>query len=446
METINILRDGNMTKSLIKLGMPVVITMLIMAVNNVVDTFWVARLGTLPVAAVSIAFPISLFFTGIGLTFGVGGGAYISRLLGAKQVDKAGQVASVSIITAFLTGMSVALLCYLFLPQILVFMGADDATMRLATGYGRLFIVSCVIGTINVSSGNIMVSQGASKISGMAMIFGAVINMVLDPLFIYTLHGGVEGAAWATIIAQVLTTFTYVLYFRKSPIKISPTLFKPTRQIYGEVIKIGISMLLLQFLQSLSISLLQNAAVRYGSEAVAAIGIVLKIVTLGTNVVFGFVKGLQPIAGYNYGAKNYMRLNEAIRCSLVLTTSFCVLWSLVIFFFTDSIIACFGNDEGVKDIAKEALRANTSMFFTFGFQFVYSTLYTSMGKAKQTLILNISRQGIFFIPAILVLPLYFGLEGVLYTQAVADFLTTVLTLFFALNIHRKSNQININQI
>lgn len=280
METINILRDGNMTKSLIKLGMPVVIAMLVMAVNNVVDTFWVARLGTLPIAAVSIAFPISLFFTGIGLTFGIGGGAYISRLLGANQVDKAGKVASVSIITAFLTGLLTALSCYLFLPKILVFMGADNTTMQLATSYGKLFIVSCIIGTINVSSGNIVVSQGASKISGMAMIFGAVVNMLLDPLFIYTLNGGVEGAAWATIVAQLLTTFIYVLYFRKSPVKVSLTRFKPTRQMYCEVIKIGISMLLLQFLQSLSLSLLQNASARYGSEAVAAIGIVLKIIAV----------------------------------------------------------------------------------------------------------------------------------------------------------------------
>ncbi|WP_036932248.1 MATE family efflux transporter [Prevotella sp. HUN102] len=442
METFNILRDGNMTKSLIKLGMPVVVAMLVMAVNNVVDTFWVARLGTLSVAAVSIAFPISLFFTGIGLTFGIGGGAYISRLLGAKQVDKAGQVASVSIITAFLMGLFTALFFYLFLPKILIFMGANNATKSLATSYSKLFIVSCVIGTINVSSGNIVVSQGASKISGMAMVFGAVVNMLLDPIFIYTLHGGVEGAAWATIIAQLLTTLIYVLYFRKSPVKVSLTRFNPTLQIYGEVIKIGISMLLLQFLQSLSISLLQNAAVRYGSEAVAAIGIVLKIVTLGTNVVFGFVKGLQPIAGYNYGAKNYGRVRESIRCSLILTTSFCIVWSLVILSFTESIIACFGDDQGVKTIAEEALRANTILFFTFGFQFVYSTLYTAMGKAKQTLLLNISRQGVFFIPAILFLPSYFGLGGVLYTQAVADILTTLLTLFFALNIHRKLKQIN----
>lgn len=440
METINILRDGNMTKSLIKLGMPVVIAMLVMAVNNVVDTFWVARLGTLPIAAVSIAFPISLFFTGIGLTFGIGGGAYISRLLGANQVDKAGKVASVSIITAFLTGLLTALSCYLFLPKILVFMGADNTTMQLATSYGKLFIVSCIIGTINVSSGNIVVSQGASKISGMAMIFGAVVNMLLDPLFIYTLNGGVEGAAWATIVAQLLTTFIYVLYFRKSPVKVSLTRFKPTRQMYCEVIKIGISMLLLQFLQSLSISLLQNASARYGSEAVAAIGIVLKIVTLGTNVVFGFVKGLQPIAGYNYGAKNYIRVREAIRYSLILTTSFCIVWSLVILLFTDSIISCFGDDQGVKVIAEEALRANTILFFTFGFQFVYSTLYTAMGKAKQTLLLNISRQGIFFIPTILILPLYFGLGGVLYTQAIADFFTTLLTFFFALSIHRELKQ------
>ena len=137
-------------------------------------------------------------------------------------------------------------------------------------------------------------------------------------------------------------------------------------------------MLCLQLLQTLSISLLQRAAVKYGAEAVAAVGIVLKIVTLGTNVVFGFVKGLQPMAGYNYGAENFQRVKEAVRCSLILTTSFCVLWSTFILVFASPVISCFGKDETMQEIARIALRANTLMFFTFGFQFVYSTLYMAI--------------------------------------------------------------------
>ena len=435
---VNILQEGSMMKALTKLGIPIVIAMLIMAIYNVVDTFWVARLGTLPVAAVSVVFPLSLVFLGIGLMFGVGGGVYISRLLGAKQIAKAGQVASVSVITSVILAALIALVCNAFLPEILLFMGANEEMMSLAEAYGRLFIVSCVIGTLNVSMSNIIVSQGASKTSATAMIIGSIINVALDPLFIYTFGWGVEGAAWATILSRIITTTIYIRFFlTKAEVKVSFTLFAPTIRMYLDIIKIGISMLFLQLLQTLSISLLQKAAVKYGAEAVAAMGIVLKIVTLGTNVVFGFVKGLQPMAGYNYGACNFQRLREAVRCSLILTTSFCVLWSTFILVFASPVISCFGKDETMQEIAQIALRANTLMFFTFGFQFVYSTLYMVIGRARQSLLLNIGRQGLFFIPVILLLPSYWGLNGVLYAQPVADVFATLMTLFFAIQIHRE---------
>lgn len=431
---VNILREGSMMKALTKLGIPIVIAMLIMAIYNVVDTFWVARLGTLPVAAVSVVFPISLLFLGIGLMFGVGGGVYISRLLGAKQVVKASQVASVSVITSVMLAALIALVCNAFLPDILLFMGANEEMISLAESYGRLFIISCVIGTLNVSMSNIIVSQGASKTSASAMIIGSIVNVALDPLFIYTFNWGVEGAAWATILSRIITTAIYIRFLTKAEVKVSLALFAPTIRIYADIIKIGISMLFLQLLQTLSICLLQKAAVKYGAEAVAAVGIVLKIVTLGTNVVFGFVKGLQPMAGYNYGAGNFQRLREAVCCSLILSTSFCVLWSILIVIFTSPIISCFGKDETMQEIARIALRANTIMFFTFGFQFVYSTLYMAIGRARQSLLLNIGRQGLFFIPIILLLPSYWELNGVLYAQPIADVFATLMTLFFAVRI------------
>ncbi len=285
---------------------------------------------------------------------------------------------------------------------------------------------------------NILVSQGASKTSASAIIIGSIVNVVLDPIFIYTFNWGVEGAAWATIISRIITTIIYIrFFFMKAEVKVSFSLFTPTISMYVEIIKIGISMLLLQLLQTLSISLLQRAAVKYGDEAVAAVGIVLKIVTLGTNVVFGFVKGLQPVAGYNYGAGNFRRLKEAIRCSIILTASFCALWSILIVVFTAPIINYFGKDETMHGIARTALRANTIMFFTFGFQFVYSTLHMAIGRARQSLLLNIGRQGLFFIPAILLLPSYWGLNGVLYAQPVADVFATLMTLFFAIQIHKE---------
>ena len=195
-------------------------------------------------------------------------------------------------------------------------------------------------------------------------------------------------------------------------------------------------MLILQILQTISISKISYAASFYGEEAIAAMGIVLRIVTLGTNVVFGYMKGLQPLAGFNYGAKNYGRVREAIKASIKWTSVFCIVWTLIIYVFAPSILSIFGTDENVLNIAVPALRAGVIMFITFGFQFTYSTLYLSMGKALGGVFLNSLRQGIIFIPIILLFPKFMGLNGVIYAQTVSDLITTIITIPFAISIHK----------
>ena len=196
-------------------------------------------------------------------------------------------------------------------------------------------------------------------------------------------------------------------------------------------------MLILQILQTISISKISYAASFYGEEAIAAIGIALRIVTLGTNVVLGYMKGLQPLAGFNYGAKNYERVRGAIKASIKWTNVFCIVWTLIIYIFSPSILSIFGTDENVLNIAVQALRAGVIMFITFGFQFTYSTLYLSMGKALGGIFLNSLRQGIVFIPIILMLPKFMGLNGVIYAQAISDLITTIITIPFAISIHKK---------
>ena len=186
-----------------------------------------------------------------------------------------------------------------------------------------------------------------------------------------------------------------------------------------------------------SISKISYAASFYGEEAIAAMGIALRIVTLGTNVVFGYMKGLQPLTGFNYGAKNYERVRGAIKASIKWTNVFCIVWTLIIYIFSPSILSIFGTDENVLNIAVPALRAGVIMFITFGFQFTYSTLYLSMGKALGGIFLNSLRQGIVFIPIILLLPKFMGLNGVIYAQAISDLITTIITIPFAISIHKK---------
>lgn len=436
---IKILKEENIDKSLFKLGIPMVISLLVAALYNVVDTYFVSGLGKEAVAAVSVAFPIQLIFLGIGLTFGAGSGSYISRLLGAKNNKEANIVATVSLFSSAIMAIIIAIVLFYSLDSVMKFIGATPVIMELAKTYTSLFIIGGVLGAVNVTLGNLAVSQGAAKISLKAMIVGSLSNIILDPIFIFKLNLGVKGAAIATLIARVITSLMYLIYFigDKNLIKIKIQNFKPTVAIYKEILKIGISLLILQILQTIAISKISYAASFYGEEAIAAMGIVLRIVTLGTNVVAGYMKGLQPIAGFNYGAKNYERVQEAIRSSIKWTTLFCIVWTAIIYLFTPSILSIFGKDKDVLRIAIPALRAAVIMFITFGFQFTYATLYLAIGKALAGAFLNSLRQGIVFIPVILLLPKMMGLDGVIYAQVISDVLTTIITVPFALSVSKQ---------
>lgn len=435
---IKILKEENIDKALFKLGIPMVISLLVAALYNVVDTYFVSGLGKEAVAAVSVAFPIQLIFLGIGLTFGAGAGSYISRLLGGNDKKEASIVATVALLTSAILGIVTAIALFCYLDGVLKFMGAIPSIIEISKSYTGIFIVGGILGTVNVTLGNLAVAQGAAKISLKAMIVGSISNMILDPIFIFGLNLGVRGAAIATLIARVITSLMYLIYFvgDKNLIEIKLPNFKPTVAIYKDILKIGISMLILQILQTISISKISYAASFYGEEAIAAMGIVLRIVTLGTNVVFGYMKGLQPLAGFNYGAKNYERVREAIKASVKWTNVFCVVWTVIVYIFAPSILSIFGTDENVLNIAVPALRAAVIMFITFGFQFTYSTLYLSTGKALEGVFLNSLRQGIVFIPIILLLPKLMGLNGVIYAQTISDLITTIITIPFAINVNK----------
>lgn len=263
---IKILKEENIDKALFKLGVPMVISLLVAALYNVVDTYFVSGLGKEAVAAVSVAFPIQLIFLGIGLTFGAGAGSYISRLLGGNNKKEADVVATVSFLSSAILGIITAITLFCNLDRMLKFMGAIPSIMELSKSYTGIFIVGGILGAINVTLGNLVVAQGAAKISLKAMIVGSISNMILDPIFIFGLNLGVRGAAIATLIARVITSMMYVIYFigDKNLIEIKLPNFKPTISIYQEILKIGISMLILQLLQTISISKISYAASFYG--------------------------------------------------------------------------------------------------------------------------------------------------------------------------------------
>lgn len=442
------MEEGDITKTLFKLGIPMVVSMLVIALYNVVDTYFVSNLGTQQSAAVSVAFPLSFYFSGVGLTLGVGAASYISRLLGGKNFKNANKVASVAFYTAGIISIILMIVCFLFVEQILIFMGATETILPYALKYAHVFIVSMLFSTINVCAGNLAIAQGEAKITLKAMIFGSVLNIILDPIMIRSMDMGVKGAGLATLISQIVTTLVYFKFFfgKKSYVKMQLKEFKPTVEIYREIIKVGISMLLLQALTGFSMSLISKNASIYGDAEVSAMGIVLRIVTLGTNVIFGFMKGYQPFVGYNYGAGNYDRVKNITRNAIKWSTVYCIIWMVIVILFSNSIMRIMINDAEVIRIGTRALKVNTAMFFTFGFQFTYATLYLSMGKALAGGILNIGRQGLFLIPIIMILTKFLAFDGVIYAQPVADIISTLITIPLAIKvINELNNRVLLNK-
>lgn len=439
-QKLQMMREEKIPRVLIKLGVPTMIGMIVSALYSVVDAYFVGWLGTSQIGAVSIVFPIVQIIVGLGMTFGSGAASYISRLLGEGKPDEANRTASTALFSSLFVGIVSIAIAMCFLDSILIGLGATETILPYAREYAVIFVTGSILNIFNITMNNIITAEGRPKLTMIAMLIGCGLNVILDPIFIILLGFGVQGAAIATVISQAATTCLYVWFIlgKKGYLRFSPRLFALNGRIYGEVFKVGVPILVFQLLSSAAMGLSNTAASVYGDSAVAAVGVVTRLMTLGTYVVFGYMKGFQPVAGYNYGAKNYARVQEATKFSLLWATIFCAVAALLMIVTPEQILLLFSKSDTVLiAIGTRMLRANGIIFALYGFQMVYMALFLAMGRGKEGGLLSISRQGLFYIPAILIMPGLFGLEGVIWAQPVADFLTVILTAVLAMGINRK---------
>ena len=427
-------------KALLSLGLPTMVGMLINALYNLVDAYFVSGLGTDPMGAITVAFPLGQVVVGLGLLFGNGAAAYLSRLLGREDRETADRVASTALYSGVLVGAAVIVCSLFFLEPILRRSGALDSVLPYAMTYARIYVASSIFNVFNVTMNNIVSSEGAAKTAMGALLTGAVLNVALDPLFIYALDLGIAGAAVATALSQMVSTAVYLRYIlrKRSVFSFRLRAFHLSDGILSEILKIGVPTLVFQLLTSLSIALINNGAKDYGGSALAAMGPVTKLMPMGSLTVFGFLKGFQPIAGFSYGAKKYDRLRQAIRVSLLWSTLFCLVFGLAVALFAPAIMGLFTRgDAEMLRVGQLALRANGLTFVLFGAYTVYSFLFLVMGRAAAGCALGACRQGLCFLPVILILPRFLGLNGVLFAQPIADVLSAVVTAFLALRLHRE---------
>ena len=437
---MELLGSAPIPTALMALGIPIMIGMLINALYNLVDAYFVGGLGESPMGAISVVFPLGQVVVGLGLMFGNGAASYLSRLLGRGDRDTANKVASTAVYSSVIIGAIIIISATIFLKPILTMLGATDSIMPYALTYARIYVVSCIFNVFNVTMNNIVASEGAAKTTMCALLLGAALNIGLDPIFIYILDMGVAGAAIATAISQFVSTLVYLTHAlrKKSAFSFSVKEYKPSKQIYIEILKIGVPTLTFQLLTSLSIALINRAANGYGDATIAGMGAVTRVTSMGTLVVFGFLKGFQPIAGFSYGAKKFQRLREAIKTSILWSTIFCVVVGLLMALFSAQIISQFANGNmAMIEVGQRSLLANGISFFLFGFYTVYSSLFLALGKGIKGFMLGACRQGICFVPVILLFPKVCGINGILYAQPIADAISAIITIFMALQLHKE---------
>lgn len=446
---MELLGSAPIPKALLAMGLPIMIGMMINALYNLVDAYFVGGLGTSQMGAISVAFPLGQVVVGLGLLFGNGASSYISRLLGYGDKETANKVASTALYSSIFVGAVIIICTIIFLNPLLKLLGATESILPYAITYTRIYVISSIFNVFNVTMNNIVTSEGAAKTTMCALLTGAILNIILDPIFIYVLDLGVAGAAIATAISQVVSTLVYLGYVlrKKSVFSFSIKECCFSKEIMSEILKIGIPTLVFQLLTSLSITLINMQAKGYGDSVIAGMGAVTRIISMGSLMVFGFIKGFQPIAGYSYGAKKYERLYEAIRTSIKWSTIFCAIFGLIMALFPTTIISQFTTgDMELINIGQNALRANGLSFFLFGYYTVYSSLFLSLGKAKKGFILGACRQGICFIPVILVVPMIWGINGILYAQPISDVISTIITVLMAAHLHKELNAIKSDPI
>ena len=300
------IRSAPIPNALMALGIPIMIGMLINALYNLVDAYFVGGLGETQMGAISIVFPLGQVVVGLGLMFGNGAASYLSRLLGRGDKGTANKVASTALYSSVFIGAVIIILAAIFLKPILAMLGATDTIMPYALAYASIYVISSIFNVFNVTMNNIVTSEGAAKTTMCALLLGAVLNIGMDPVFIYTLDMGVAGAAIATAISQFVSTLVYLSYMlrKKSAFTFRVREFALNGQMMTEILKIGVPTLTFQLLASLSIALVNRAAMDYGDAVIAGMGAVTRITSMGTLVVFGFLKGFQPIAGFTAGRRS----------------------------------------------------------------------------------------------------------------------------------------------
>ena len=433
-------------KLVLTLGIPTTISMLVTSIYNIADTLFVSGLGEGATGAVGVVFPLMAIVQAIGFTFGMGASSMISSKLGEKKDKDAQKLGSSAFYVAILLGLLLAIFSFIFLKPLMVVLGATENNLQYAMDYATYIIYGYPIMIGSFVLNNILRSEGKALLSMIGLTVGGVLNIILDPIFINGLNMGISGAAIATLISQAISfgILLSMFIFKKSIITLSPKYITKESWVYKDVLKVGFPSLCRQGLASIATIFLNRQAGAYGGDpALDAMSVVSKIFMIVFSTSLGIGQGYQPVCGYNYFAKRYDRVKEAMMFTLVCGSALMFITCAGLFIFAEPVMSIFGKQSPeTVEIGTRVIRYQSIAMPFLSLNVIANMSFQSTKKKISATILSCCRQGIFFIPLIWLLPTVVELTGVELTQALSDFLTFLFTIpFFVRFVKELNNKI-----
>ncbi|MCU0461383.1 MAG: MATE family efflux transporter [Bacteroidales bacterium] len=428
----NDLGEEKVGKLLLQYSIPAIIATAAASLYNIIDRIFIGQgVGPLAISGLALTFPLMNITAAFGSMVGVGASAMVSIRLGQHDRKGATLILGNAVMLNLILGISIGLLAFIFLEPILYALGASKDTLPYAREFMQVILIGNVFAHLYLGLNNII---RASGYPGKAMVITLVtvaVNLILAPIFIFAFRWGIRGAALATVCAQFIGTINAVFHFTKidSFVRFLPGYMKLKKKIIGEIISIGMSNFLMLIFASLVISIFNLSLRKYGGDfAIGAFGIVASIANLAAMVVIGFNQGMQPIVGYNYGAQKIPRLIRAFKLTVFAATCVMTFIFLLAEIFPRFIVSAFTNNDELINLAVMGMRLNLMLFPIVGFQIVTASFFQSIGKAKFSIFLSLTRQVLFLIPALFILPHFLQLKGVWLAGPAADFSSSLLTL------------------
>lgn len=446
----NILGTKPIPELLLKFAVPSVISMLVNSIYNLVDQIFIGQgVGYLGNAATNVVFPFVIISMAVSLMIAVGTAANVGLNLGRGDQDRANQILGNGLSLALIFGCVILAVGQIFMVPLLRLFGATENIMPYAINYGRIYLVGTVFTTIGILLNDIIRADGNPSYSMRSMLLGAGINIVLDPLFIFVFHWGVQGAALATILGQLATLCCGLLYLKKlRTLQMKRQNLKLKGEVVRSILTLGMSSFFTQFAALFMQIIMNQQTIKYGEMSIygadiplTVFGIVNKVNGLMMSLVMGISTGSQPLFSFNYGARKFQRVKQLVKTAMVACVTIGFIGMLCFQTFPNQIISIFGQESDLyNEFAVMCLKNMTVFIFVMGVQMVAGVYYQAVGKPVGALVLSLSRQVLFMIPCFLILPVIFGIKGVMWSFPVSDLLSVSLAAIMLVMEMRKLNR------